>query len=130
MGSQQSSVGDANYEFNEVIVNTNCNFTCPYPSNQQFQLRVKHHEWNEFMEEFGNQGKNLMKIIAAAFVVLFIAFIVGIALTPFSFIIWVIMFPITFVLLVRRGGMMQTIVDRYNAALFNKRGIRVSRAVY
>ena len=127
MGNQQStSVADTNYEFDEAIVNTNCSFVCTYPSNQQFQLRVKHHEWTEFMQEFENKGKLLMKIVAAAFMGLFAAFFVGLALTPFSFTFWIIAIPATVFLLVRRESMMQSLVDRYNAALFNKRGIRVS----
>ena len=131
MGTRQSStVVDPNFEFTEVIGNK-CNSTFHYPSNEQFRQRVKPHEWDMFMEEFGSRGRRANIFAVVVFLLLIIVINVAVHLIPsYSFIIWALAIPLILQVVLSRGKWMRYTVERYNVALFFPRGIGVCSEHY
>ena len=120
-----SSQDSSNEEF-YVLLDNLCEFgPAPYPANSQFRERVKESEWNMAAENFNKASSSLTTSIIFCMVLGVASFIVGVAVVPYAFLIWIVVAPGLIYLSVRTRRAQLNSIKRFNRVLFSHRGVLV-----
>jgi len=114
---------DTNTSFTVAMEQTLNTFTAHYPSSAHFQKRISSSEWSEFVNAMSDKFLLYMRVFLGCFVVCFLSFIIGAALSPIAFVLWLFLFPVMFAAMLMHQSEISKVVDMYNEALFRPRGV-------